>query len=83
MFEEKYIDIENQETELTQKWDLTSREIDVLKLIADGSSNKEIADSLFISVNTVKYHIKNIYSKLQSSGRVKTFLKIATISINN
>jgi two-component system, sensor histidine kinase LadS len=81
LVDEKSIDIEQQKNELTQKWELTSREIDVLKLIAYGCSNKEIADRLFISVNTVKYHTKNIYDKLQSSGRVETLLKITNMSV--
>ncbi len=43
---------------------LTSREIDVLKLIALGNSNKEIADKLFISTHTVMSHRKNMTEKL-------------------
>lgn len=44
--------------------DLSSREIEVLKLIASGKINKEIADILFISINTVLTHRKNISAKL-------------------
>ena len=43
---------------------LSEREIDVLKLIIKGKINKEIADELFISLNTVLTHRKNITSKL-------------------
>lgn len=43
--------------------DLTQREVDVLRLIAGGLSNREIADRLFISEATVKTHINNIFSK--------------------
>jgi DNA-binding NarL/FixJ family response regulator len=43
---------------------LTPREIDILKLIAQNKKTKEIADILFISVNTVQSHKKNLYSKL-------------------
>lgn len=43
---------------------LTSRELDVLKEIAAGKTNKEIADSLCISVNTVITHRKNVSQKL-------------------
>ncbi len=47
-----------------EKNDLTNREREVLKLIADGKSNKEIATALFISVHTVERHRANIMSKL-------------------
>jgi DNA-binding NarL/FixJ family response regulator len=48
---------------------LTSREIDVLRLIAGGNSNKLIADRLSITEETVKGHVKNILSKLGASDR--------------
>ena len=48
---------------------LTSREIDVLRLIAGGNANKLIADQLSIGEETVKGHVKNILSKLRASDR--------------
>jgi DNA-binding NarL/FixJ family response regulator len=48
---------------------LTSREIDVLRLIAGGNANKLIADRLSITEETVKGHVKNILSKLAASDR--------------
>jgi DNA-binding NarL/FixJ family response regulator len=48
---------------------LTSREIDVLRLIAGGNANKLIADRLSITEETVKGHVKNILSKLGASDR--------------
>lgn len=50
---------------------LTEREIDVLKLIAEGLSNPEIAETLVLSVGTVKTHVKHIYGKLNVDDRVK------------
>lgn len=50
---------------------LTEREIEVLKLMAKGMSNKEIAKRLFIAVGTVKIHVKNILGKLQAGNRTK------------
>lgn len=50
---------------------LTEREIDVLKLIAQGLSNPEIAEKLFLSVGTIKTHVKHIYGKLGVDDRVK------------
>jgi len=48
---------------------LTPREIDVLRLIAHGNSNKEIADHLSMSQDTVKGHVKNILTKLGANDR--------------
>jgi DNA-binding NarL/FixJ family response regulator len=51
---------------------LTSRELDVINLIAEGLSNKEIAQKLFIETQTVKNHIHNILDKLQLQNRFET-----------
>ncbi|MDA3893661.1 MAG: LuxR C-terminal-related transcriptional regulator [Salinivirgaceae bacterium] len=53
----------------TDNVDLSSREIDTLKAIAEELSNQQIADKLFISLNTVKTHLKNIYLKLDVDNR--------------
>src|ERR1700730_3530574 len=50
---------------------LTSRELEVLKLVAKGMSNREIADGLFISENTVKNHVRNILEKLHLHSRME------------
>jgi DNA-binding NarL/FixJ family response regulator len=51
--------------------ELTERELDILKLIARGASNNQIAAELFIAVNTVKYHLKNILAKLELENRTQ------------
>jgi LuxR family maltose regulon positive regulatory protein len=48
---------------------LSDRELDILKLIAEDLSNQEIADKLFISLNTVKTHVRNILLKLEVENR--------------
>ena len=51
--------------------DLTEREITVLKLVADGKTNKEIANVLDLSEKTVKNHVRNIFHKLQVYDRTQ------------
>jgi NarL family two-component system response regulator LiaR len=52
-------------------YDLTEREREVLNLVVQGNSNQQIADTLVISITTVKAHISNILSKLQVSSRAE------------
>jgi len=54
---------------------LSDRELEALHLIAEDLSNQEIADKLFISLNTVKTHIKNIYMKLEVDSRNQAVTK--------
>ncbi|HHW71877.1 MAG TPA: response regulator transcription factor [Firmicutes bacterium] len=53
---------------------LTPREREVLRLIAQGMSNGEIASALFISEHTVKNHVSNIYRKLGENDRTRVAL---------
>ncbi|WP_022977608.1 LuxR C-terminal-related transcriptional regulator [Nevskia ramosa] len=50
---------------------LTDREKEILVFLANGVSNKEMAGRIFVSENTIKFHLKNIYSKLAVSSRVQ------------
>jgi len=58
---------------------LNSREIEVLEMISQGKTNKEMAFELNISVNTVKYHTKKLYDKLDISSRQEARLKAVEI----
>jgi len=53
---------------------LTDREQDVLTLLAQGMSNKDIAQSLFLSVRTIEAHLRNIYGKLDVNNRTEAVL---------
>ena len=54
---------------------LTPRELEVLRLIADGQGNKEIARTLGISVSTVKFHVQDLLEKLSASDRTQAAVK--------
>ena len=53
---------------------LTERELEVLRLVAKGLNNREVAKELFISENTVKNHVRNILEKLQLHSRMEAVM---------
>ena len=55
---------------------LSNREREVVKLLLEGRSNKLIASALHISENTVEFHLKNIYSKVQVNSRTELIIKL-------
>jgi len=67
----------------TKKYMLSEREVDVLKLLLIGKTNHEIAKELFISVNTVKTHVKNIYKKTHVKNRMLLSYKFIPKSNNH
>ncbi len=60
---------------------LSERELEVLRLIAEGLSNRDIADKLFLSVGTVKVHTRNIYGKLNVSSRAQAILQAQRLNL--
>ena len=52
---------------------LTKRELEVLFLVIEWKSSKDVADALYVSKRTVDFHLANIYDKLQVSNRVQAF----------
>jgi LuxR family maltose regulon positive regulatory protein len=58
---------------------LSSREVVVLQLAADGLTQREIADQLFISYNTVKTHLKSAYRKLGATSRDEALGRVAEL----
>lgn len=60
---------------------LTTREIEVLECLRRGESNKEIARSLGISPNTVKTHLKSLYTKIGANNRTQAVSQAVELSI--
>jgi NarL family two-component system response regulator LiaR len=60
---------------------LSRRELEVLQLIAQGLSNQEIADRLFVSLNTVKTHSSNLFLKLDVKRRIQAIEKAKRLSL--
>jgi DNA-binding CsgD family transcriptional regulator len=62
---------------------LTAREIDVLRLMADGKTNDDIARLLFVSQGTVKFHVKNILRKMQASNRADASARYLRLTLHD
>lgn len=60
---------------------LSQRELEILRLVAQGLSNKEIGERLFLALSTVKGHNRNIYSKLQVQRRTEAVARARELSL--
>lgn len=60
---------------------LSSRELEVLEKLEQGMTNQQIADTLFVSVNTIKTHLKNGFIKLEVSNRTEAVNKLKKLKI--
>lgn len=68
---EEFIHLAQGKIEEAKKFGLTEREMEVLEHLCQGASNKEIAEKLFISIKTVKSHLRSIFKKLHVSDRTQ------------
>jgi DNA-binding CsgD family transcriptional regulator len=68
-------------SEDTQSVKLTKREVEVLTLVIEGKSSKEVADQLFVSKRTVDFHLANIYEKLNVTNRVQAFREATRLNL--
>ncbi|MBL7825582.1 MAG: response regulator transcription factor [Saprospiraceae bacterium] len=68
-------------SKILEQLGITPREFEVLQLIAQGHSNQEIADQLYVSLNTIKTHISNLFSKLDADRRTQAIKKAKTLGL--
>lgn len=68
-------------TKALESLGITERELEVLKLIADGCSNKQIADQLYISIHTVKSHVSSLLSKMHVDRRTQVVKKAKSLRL--
>ena len=61
--------------------DFKPRELEIIKMMAEGHSNQEIADRLYIALSTVKTHINNIYAKLGVTSRTRAIARARELRI--
>ena len=60
---------------------LSERELEVLRLLATGLSNSEIAQRLVVTVHTVKWHTKNLYGKLDATNRAQAIVRARSLGL--
>lgn len=66
---------------IPESLNISKREYEILELMSKGLSNQEIADQLFVSVNTVKTHTSNLFSKLDVKRRTQAVMKAKEIGL--
>jgi len=72
------ISLENLNTKLLSKF--TPKEYEIILQIMEGYANKQLADANFVSLNTIKTHLKNIYEKLEVNSRTQVIVKMRELS---
>jgi len=66
---------------MAENIELSERELEILELVATGASNKEIAQQLYISANTVKVHLRNIFSKIGATTRTEAAMYAVQVGL--
>jgi DNA-binding CsgD family transcriptional regulator len=66
---------------MAENVELSERELEILKLVATGASNKEIGQQLYISANTVKVHLRNIFAKINATTRTEAAMYAVHIGL--
>lgn len=79
--QEMHSELEQERAERAKKWQVNKREIEIIRLIVDGLSTQEIARRIIITENTVKWYVKNIYSKLQVHNRAQLVVQARELGI--
>lgn len=69
------------DTKMISKLGISQREMDVLQLMAAGATNQEIADQLFVSLNTIKTHTSRLFEKLDVKRRTQAIEKAKRLNI--
>ena len=67
------VSTQNKRIDMLKDHGITEREKDIIGCMIEGLNNNEISEKLFISKNTVKRHIQNIYEKLNIENKIKLF----------
>lgn len=81
VIKEKEIVIEKPVLDEEKRLEFTARELELLVFISKGYTNQEIADSIFISTNTVKTHLKKLFVKLGASNRTQAVAEAKALKI--
>lgn len=71
-------DLPEPDDDIYRLWDISEREQELISLLVKGHTNREISELLFISYNTVKTHVQNIYRKMGVSNRLQLLAKLRT-----
>ena len=69
------------DTEMIRRLGISQREMEVLQLVAAGATNQEIADQLFVSLNTIKTHTSRLFEKLDVQRRTQAIEKAKRLNI--
>lgn len=68
-------------TQASESVRLTKRELEILALIVEGHSSKQVADMLFVSKRTVDFHLDNIYEKLHVTNRMQAMQRASRLGL--